>query len=184
MQKVIGLKDATGDVSRVSRLRALVGREFRLLSGDDATAFAFIANGGDGCISVTSNVAPGLCRDLYLALRSGNLHRAQRLAGPLADLTAALFLEPNPAPVKYALSLIGMMSPKVRLPLVEAGLEAKNRIAAQMQYVRERYDGSMPPLDDTGPTVEPGLCPGESRRGPSDRIDAARSSIAALGRGS
>jgi 4-hydroxy-tetrahydrodipicolinate synthase len=141
LQQFIGLKDATGDVSRVSRLRARVGRDFRLLSGDDATAFAFIANGGDGCISVTSNVVPGLCRDMYLALRSRNVHRAQRLAGPLADLTAALFLEPNPVPVKYALSLAGLMSPKGRLPLVEAGPEVQTRVAAELQYLRERYGG-------------------------------------------
>jgi 4-hydroxy-tetrahydrodipicolinate synthase len=142
VQQFIGLKDATGDVSRVSRLRALIGRDFRLLSGDDATAFAFIASGGDGCISVTSNVVPGLCRDMYLALKSGNVHRAQRLSGRLSDLTAALFLEPNPVPVKYALSLIGLISPKVRLPLVEARLEAQTKIAAKMKYVREPYDSS------------------------------------------
>jgi 4-hydroxy-tetrahydrodipicolinate synthase len=142
---IIGLKDATGDVSRVSRLRALFGRDFRLLSGDDATAFAFIANGGNGCISVTSNVAPGLCRDMYLALRSGNVQRAQRLAGPLSDLTATLFLEPNPVPVKYALSLAGLMSPKVRLPLVEASLEVQTRVAAEVQYVSKCYDCSIEP---------------------------------------
>jgi 4-hydroxy-tetrahydrodipicolinate synthase len=158
MQQFIGLKDATGDVSRVSRLRVQVGRDFRLLSGDDTTAFAFIANGGDGCISVTSNVAPGLYRDLYLALKSGNLHRAQRLSGPLSDLTAALFLEPNPVPVKYALSLAGLMSPKVRLPLVEAGPEVRTRVAAKMQYVRERYDVSMRDFYETGQSTELAAC--------------------------
>jgi 4-hydroxy-tetrahydrodipicolinate synthase len=158
MQQFIGLKDATGDVSRVSRLRAQVGRGFRVLSGDDATAFAFIANGGDGCISVTSNVAPGLCRNMYLALKSGNLHRAQRLSGPLSDLTAALFLEPNPVPLKYALSLAGLMSPKVRLPLVEAGPEVRTRVAAKMQYVRERYDVSMRDFYETGQSTELAAC--------------------------
>jgi 4-hydroxy-tetrahydrodipicolinate synthase len=138
MRQIIGLKDATGDVARISRLRARVGRDFRLLSGDDATAFAFIANGGDGCISVTSNVAPGLCRDMYLALRSGNVRKAQRLAGPLAELTAALFLEPNPVPVKYALSLAGLMSPKVRLPLVEASLEVRAKLFEETRYIQER----------------------------------------------
>ncbi len=154
VRQFIGLKDATGDVSRVSRLRARVGRDFRLLSGDDATAFAFIANGGDGCISVTSNVAPGLCRDMYLALRSGNAHKAQRLAGPLAELTAALFLEPNPAPVKYALSVAGLMSAHVRLPLVEAGLEVRAKVAAEVQSIHERYDGSMSNFDVAGQRAE------------------------------
>lgn len=149
-QQFIGLKDATGDFSRVSRLRALVGPSFRLLSGDDTTAFAFIASGGDGCISVTSNVAPGLCRDMYLALRSGNVRRAQRLSGPISDLTAALFLEPNPVPVKYALSQLGLMSPKVRLPLVEAGLEVRTRIDAEMDIVRARNDSFVAGLGQGG----------------------------------
>ena len=71
LPQIIGLKDATGDVTRPSRLRSLVGLEFRLLSGDDATALAFLAQGGDGCISVTSNVAPGLCRNMFFASRQG-----------------------------------------------------------------------------------------------------------------
>lgn len=148
IQQFIGLEDASRDVSRVARLRALIGRDFRLLSGDDVSAFAFIVNGGDGCISVTSNVAPGLCRDMYLALRSGNLARAQRLAGPLADLTDTLFLEPNPVPLKYALSLTGLISPSVRLPLVEASLDVQLRVSAEIQYVRERYGGLISSFDE------------------------------------
>src|SRR5471030_522242 len=96
----IGLKDATGDVTRPIRLRALVGPHFRLLSGDDATALAFIAQGGNGCISVTSNVAPGLCRNMYLALKQGQINQAQRCAAVFAKLTLALFRETNPAPIK------------------------------------------------------------------------------------
>jgi 4-hydroxy-tetrahydrodipicolinate synthase len=76
LPQIAGLKDATGDPSRVARLRMLVGTDFRLLSGDDATALAFIAQGGDGCISVTSNVAPGLCRDMFLTLRQGQITSA------------------------------------------------------------------------------------------------------------
>jgi len=116
---IIGLKDATGDLTRPTRLRSLVGSQFRLLSGDDATALAFLAQGGNGCISVTSNVAPGLCRTMFLACRQGQLTRAQKLAASVAQLTAALFRETSPTPLKYALSLLGFMSPKVRLPLVE-----------------------------------------------------------------
>jgi 4-hydroxy-tetrahydrodipicolinate synthase len=88
-------------------------------AGDDASALAFIADGGNGCISVTSNVAPGVCRNMYLACRRGQMATAQRLASMVARLTAVLFREINPTPVKYALSLLGVMSPRVRLPLVE-----------------------------------------------------------------
>jgi 4-hydroxy-tetrahydrodipicolinate synthase len=80
LPRIIGLKDSSGDVTRPARLRSLVGPEFRLLSGDDALGLAFLAQGGDGCISVTSNVAPGLCRNMFLAWRQGPAARAQRLA--------------------------------------------------------------------------------------------------------
>jgi len=125
---IAGLKDATGNPSRTARLRMLVGTDFRLLSGDDATALAFIVEGGDGCVSVTSNVAPGLCRDMLLSLRQGQITRAQRLSHPIAQLTAALFRETNPAPVKFALSLLGLMTPRVRLPLVEIGEKTKSEL--------------------------------------------------------
>src|ERR1700748_2152886 len=127
---VFGLKDAAGDVTRVARLRRRVGADFRLLSGDDATAPAFLAQGGDGCISVTSNVAPGTCRGMFLACKQGQTATAQRLGSQIAQLTYALFREPNPVPVKYTLSLLGLMSPKVRLPLVELADRAKAEIAA------------------------------------------------------
>jgi 4-hydroxy-tetrahydrodipicolinate synthase len=115
---VIGLKDAASDATRPTRLRPLVGTDFRLLCGDDAIAFAYFAHGGDGCVSVMSNVAPGLCRNVFLAWRQGHSVRAQRLARPTAQLTAALFQGSNPVPVKQALALFGLMSPDVRLPLV------------------------------------------------------------------
>jgi 4-hydroxy-tetrahydrodipicolinate synthase len=126
---IAGLKDATGDPGRIARLRMLVGTDFRLLSGDDATALAFIAQGGDGCISVTSNMAPGLCRDAFQTLRQGQITRAQRLSHPIAQLTADLFRETNPAPLKFALSLFGLMAPRVRLPLVEIGEKTKRELA-------------------------------------------------------
>ena len=136
---VIGLKDATGDVSRVSRLRSLLGSNFRLMSGDDATALAFMAEGGNGCISVTSNVAPGLCRNMFLTCRNGHIANARRWQPPVAKLTAALFRETSPAPLKYALSLLGLMSPKVRLPLVELTNQTKAEIAAVTTQVCEDY---------------------------------------------
>jgi 4-hydroxy-tetrahydrodipicolinate synthase len=139
LRQIVGLKDATGDVTRVLRLRALVGSEFRLLSGDDATASAFLALGGDGCISVTSNVTPGPCQDLYLACKQGQIVRAQEIAQALAPLTAALFRESNPAPVKYALNAMSFMSPRLRLPLVEPRDETKaeiDRILARLAAER------------------------------------------------
>jgi 4-hydroxy-tetrahydrodipicolinate synthase len=133
----IGLKDATGDVTRLPRLKALLEPEFRLWSGDDLTAAAFIAQGGDGCISVTSNVAPGLCRAMYAALRDGRVNHAERLSAEVAKLTAALFAETNPAPVKHALGLLGFMPARVRLPLVEPRAETKACIAEALRQFRE-----------------------------------------------
>jgi 4-hydroxy-tetrahydrodipicolinate synthase len=128
--RIIGLKDATGDLPRVPRLRTRLGPHFRLLSGDDATALGFIAYGGNGCISVTANIAPGLCRDMFLAYRHGHFARAQRLESALTPLTAALFRESNPSPLKYALHLLGVISPSVRLPLVEPTEATKAELAA------------------------------------------------------
>src|SRR5450759_2194943 len=139
MPGIIGLKDATGDVTRPTRLRSLLGPDFRLLTGDDATALAFISQGGNGCISVTSNVAPGLCRNMFLACRHGQIASAQRWAAPVAKLTAALFRGTSPALLKYALSLLCLMSSKVRLPLVEWTDASKADVAAVMAQVGENY---------------------------------------------
>ena len=135
----IGLKDATGDLTRPLRLRALLGTDFRLMSGDDHTAFAFIAQGGNGCISVTSNVAPGLCRSMYLALKRSQISQAQRLAVVNMKLTDALFSDTNPVPVKYALSLLNIMSPRVRLPLVELNDANKAEVASVLAQVCEQH---------------------------------------------
>jgi 4-hydroxy-tetrahydrodipicolinate synthase len=139
LPQIIGLKDATGDVTRPARLRSLVGSEFRLLSGDDATALAFLAQGGNGCISVTSNVAPGLCRAMFLACRHGQLSKSHQFAVPIAQLTAALFQEASPTPVKYALSLLGFMSAKVRLPLVELTDQSRANLSAVMARLCDMY---------------------------------------------
>jgi 4-hydroxy-tetrahydrodipicolinate synthase len=137
--RIIGLKDATGDVTRLPRLRALVGEDFRLLSGDDRTAFNFIAQGGHGCISVTSNVAPGLCRAMYLALRRDQAGLAARIATVVTILTDVLFRESNPGPVKSALALLNVMPEPVRLPLVEPSQETKAELAAVLADVYARY---------------------------------------------
>lgn len=137
--RVIGLKDATGDVTRLARLRPRVGPQFRLFSGDDATTPAFLLQGGDGCISVTSNVAPGLCRRLFLACRQGQVVHAQRIAEALARLTAALFRESNPVPLKFALSLFDLMSPQVRLPLVGLGDKARLELVNVVAQLCEEH---------------------------------------------
>jgi len=137
MPQFIGLKDATGDAARPARLRSCVGPAFRLLSGDDATALGFLAQGGNGCISVTSNVAPGLCRHMFLACRHGQMSRAQRLADQLARLTSALFRETSPVPLKYALSLLDLMSPRVRLPLVELTDQTKAELSVIVAQMRD-----------------------------------------------
>jgi 4-hydroxy-tetrahydrodipicolinate synthase len=100
---------------------------------------AFILQGGSGCISVTSNFAPGLCRNMFLACRQGQITSAQRWAIPVAKLTAVLFRESSPAPLKYALSLLGLMSPKVRLPLVELTSQTKAEVATVVAPVCEDY---------------------------------------------
>ena len=140
---IIVLKDAAGDITRPSRLRALLGSDFRLFSGDDAVALAYFAEGGDGCISVTSNVAPALCRSMFLAWKQGQIARARRLAGSIAQLTTALFRETNPVPIKCALSLFGLTSPRVRLPLVELGTQSKAEVANVLARLCDEYSESM-----------------------------------------
>jgi 4-hydroxy-tetrahydrodipicolinate synthase len=140
---IIGLKDATADISRPARLRRQVGAEFRLLTGDDATALGFLAQGGNGCISVTSNIAPGICRSMFLAHRQGQIAQAQRLANLNGQLTAALFRETSPVPLKFALSLLGLMSPAVRLPLVELSEQARAEVANVVMKMCDAYPDDM-----------------------------------------
>jgi 4-hydroxy-tetrahydrodipicolinate synthase len=127
-RRFIGVKDATGDLARPLRLRSLLPTGFRLLSGDDATALAFLSLGGDGCISTISNVAPGLCQAIFSSCRQGRLQSARYLQHRLAPLTAALAKE-SPAALKYALSLLGLMRRATRLPIVELAEPAKAEVA-------------------------------------------------------
>jgi 4-hydroxy-tetrahydrodipicolinate synthase len=128
-KQFIALRDGTGDITRPWRLRSLLPHGFRLLSGDDATALAFIANGGDGCISAISNVAPELCLEVFSSCKQGRLQTARYLHNRLAPLTSALSRE-SPAALKYALCLLGLMSPATRLPIVELADSAKAEVAA------------------------------------------------------
>lgn len=121
LPRVVGLKDATGNIPRVPRLRRRLGSRFLLLSGDDATQAAFRLAGGDGCISVTANVVPALCACLHRACDAHDSAEIARLERILAPLHAALFLEANPIPLKRALHHLGLMGDGLRLPLTPLG---------------------------------------------------------------
>lgn len=121
LPRVLGLKDASGNIPRVPRLRRRLGAQFLLLSGDDPTQAAFRLAGGDGCISVTANVAPALCAALHRACDTRDAVEIARFERILAPLHAALFLEANPIPLKRALHRLGLMGDGLRLPLTPLG---------------------------------------------------------------
>jgi 4-hydroxy-tetrahydrodipicolinate synthase len=134
LPNIVGVKDATGDLSRVPKQRIACGKDFCQLSGEDATAVGFNAQGGVGCISVTANVAPRLCADMQEATLTGDYAAALDYQDRLMPLHEAIFLEPGVAGAKYGLSVLGRCSEEVRLPLT--GLEAatKQRIEAAMRH--------------------------------------------------
>lgn len=148
-----GLRDSTGDLARPQRLRALTGPRFRLLSGDDTAAPAFLVHGGDGCISITSNVIPDICRQLYRCCKEGDLQVARGLAMRVGRLTATLSRDNTPAPLKYALSLLGLASPRMRLPLVELADSAKAEVAVAMRLIAE--DDKLPAVNGIAPSIRP-----------------------------
>jgi len=117
LPNVVGVKDATANMARISQQRAAMGEGFCQLSGEDATALGFMAHGGHGCISVTANVAPALCAEFQNACIEGDYARALRLHDRLMPLHDALFVESNPGPVKYAAEQLGLCRADVRLPL-------------------------------------------------------------------
>jgi 4-hydroxy-tetrahydrodipicolinate synthase len=133
-KQFIGLLDGTGDMARPMRLRSRLPPEFRLLSGDDATALALVAGGGDGCISLTSNLAPELCRQIFSNCRQGRLQSARHLQNRLAPLSTLLAKE-SPAALKYALCLLGLISPNTRLPIVELDDAAKQDVAVAIAAI-------------------------------------------------
>ncbi|MGD9867036.1 MAG: 4-hydroxy-tetrahydrodipicolinate synthase [Hyphomicrobiales bacterium] len=117
LKNIVGVKDATADMSRISRQRGAMGPEFNQLSGEDATALGFMAHGGDGCISVTANIAPAHCAEFQNACLAGDYGRALEIQDRLMPLHDAMFVESNPGPVKYAAERLGLCSSKTRLPL-------------------------------------------------------------------
>jgi 4-hydroxy-tetrahydrodipicolinate synthase len=132
LANVVGLKDAAGDVGRVSRQRLACGPEFIQLSGDDPNAIGYNAMGGRGCISVTANVAPKLCAELQNAIRQGAFETARAIDDQLAGLHKAMFVEPSPAPAKYGASLLGKCAEDVRLPIIPCSDGAKAAVRAAM----------------------------------------------------
>lgn len=130
---VVGVKDATGDVVRVTQHRKLIGPDFVQLSGEDASALGYNAQGGHGIISVSSNVAPQHCARLQQACLDGQWDTARELSDALQDLHEAMFAAPSPAPAKYALSRLGLCAPEVRLPLVECPDAVKEKIEKALE---------------------------------------------------
>ncbi|WP_192893972.1 MULTISPECIES: 4-hydroxy-tetrahydrodipicolinate synthase [Piscirickettsiaceae] len=117
IQNIVGVKEATGDVGRVAQIKALVGDDFDLYTGDDGTAVDFLLAGGHGGISVTANVAPQRVSEVYDAAVAGDAEKARELDAPLTELHKALFVEANPIPVKWAMMEMGLMGGAIRLPL-------------------------------------------------------------------
>lgn len=130
---IVGIKEATGDVSRATKIKLAVGDEFALLAGDDGTSVGFLAQGGHGCISVTSNIAPRLCAQLQNAWTLDSTEDVYRIRDILHPLHEILFCESNPSPVKYAAHLLGKCEPDVRLPLTQVSLKNKARIEEAMR---------------------------------------------------
>jgi len=134
LKNIAGVKDATANVLRVSQQRAALGPDFNQLSGEDGTALGFMAHGGHGCISVTSNVAPRLCAEFQGACLRGDLPTALKLQDKLLPLHQNLFIETNPAPAKYALSVLGKCSDNVRLPMVPLAEKSKAVVREAMVH--------------------------------------------------
>jgi 4-hydroxy-tetrahydrodipicolinate synthase len=134
LPRIIGVKDATGKIERVSMQRASCGPDFIQLSGEDATALGFNAHGGTGCISVTANVAPKLCAEFQQATLAGDYRKALAYQDRLMPLHEAIFIEPGLAGAKYGLSLLGRCTEEVRLPLVGLTDGTKAKIKAAMEH--------------------------------------------------
>lgn len=134
LPRIVGVKDATGDVGRVSDQRMACGPDFLQLCGNDDCALGFNAHGGQGCISVVANVAPRLSSEFQEAMRVGDYTRALAYQDRLMPLHRACFAEPNPAPTKFALSLLGKCTEDVRSPMVTLEDATKDKVRAAMRH--------------------------------------------------
>lgn len=134
ISNIVGVKDATCDLSRPLHTRLTAGKDFCQLSGEDITVAAFLAQGGEGCISVTSNVAPKLCSEMHAAWREHDFDTFNRIRDRLAPLHDAIFCEPSPAPAKFGASLLGKCAPDVRLPLTNLTEAGQARVRDAMVH--------------------------------------------------
>ncbi|MGV8995865.1 MAG: 4-hydroxy-tetrahydrodipicolinate synthase [Parvibaculaceae bacterium] len=134
LKNVAGVKDATSNLARTSMQRHLIGKDFIQLSGEDATSLGFNAHGGVGAISVTANVAPKLCAEFQTATLKGDFARALELQDRLMPLHNAMFLEPNPGPVKYAASLLGLCRDEIRLPMTSVTEPVQVKVRDAMRH--------------------------------------------------
>ena len=132
LPNIVGVKDATADLTRPIRTRLAIGPKFCQLSGEDGTALPFLAAGGVGCISVTANVAPRLCSEMQKAWRRGDIQTAMARQERLMPIHVALFCETNPAPAKFAASILGKCGTEVRLPLVELAPASQTTVRTAM----------------------------------------------------
>lgn len=132
LPRIIGIKDATGNLQRPMKIREACGKDFIQLSGNDDTALAFLVQGGVGCISVVSNIAPSLCAKMHAAWRAGDIATAQSINEQLSPLIEALFVETSPSPAKYALSLFGKCRNALRLPMVPVSAATERRVKDAM----------------------------------------------------
>jgi 4-hydroxy-tetrahydrodipicolinate synthase len=133
LPNVVGVKDSTNDVTRVTRTRLAIGERFCQLTGEDANVAGFLMQGGHGCISVTANIAPSLCAKLHDAWAARDLDTMSAVRDRLAPLHDAMFCETNPAPVKYAASLLGKCAGDLRLPMVEISETSRQRVQTAMR---------------------------------------------------
>ena len=136
IKNIIGVKDATNDLFRPLLTRKKMQKDFCYLSGEDGTTLAYLAQGGNGCVSVTANVAPRLCSDMYNAWEEANIKKAQEINLKLASLHNALFLESSPGPVKYAASLLGLCTDNTRLPLSVIKVDTKKIVKSCLEELQ------------------------------------------------
>jgi 4-hydroxy-tetrahydrodipicolinate synthase len=130
--RIVGVKDATANLTRPLHTTRACGPDFAQLSGEDHTAVAYLASGGHGCISVTANVAPRLCAEMHVAWQRGDVAKAMAIQARLVPLHDAMFVESNPGPVKYAASLLGFGTPTCRLPLAPIADATAQKVRAAM----------------------------------------------------
>ena len=133
LPNIAGVKDATADMQRASQQRLACGPDFVHLTGDDASTLGYMAHGGNGCISVISNIAPRQCADFQNACLAGDFAKARRIHEQLMPLHDVMFIEANPAPVKYMAARLGLCSSDLRLPLVPVTAESAARIDAALE---------------------------------------------------